>query len=81
MIRLQRKLSEQNVGAPPTYEEAVGEAQSPVQGERYELLYNGLTTLVQTEPVMNNIFIAGMLNLRQNLLQEARPLMQVIILA
>ncbi|KAI5432490.1 clathrin interactor EPSIN 2 [Lathyrus oleraceus] len=32
--RLQRKLSEQNVGAPPTYEEAVGEAQSPVQGER-----------------------------------------------
>lgn len=52
MIRLQRKLSEQNVGAPPTYEEAVGEAQSPVQGERYELLYNGLTTLVQTEPVM-----------------------------
>ncbi|WJX75083.1 hypothetical protein P8452_58651 [Trifolium repens] len=32
--RLQRKLSEQNVGAPPSYEEAVGEAQSPVQGER-----------------------------------------------
>ncbi|CAI8591679.1 unnamed protein product [Vicia faba] len=32
--RLQRKLSEQNVGAPPTYEEAVGEVRSPVQGER-----------------------------------------------
>lgn len=28
--RLQRKLSEQNSGAPPSYEEAVGEAQSPV---------------------------------------------------
>ncbi|XP_004489132.1 clathrin interactor EPSIN 2 [Cicer arietinum] len=32
--RLQRKISEQNVGAPPSYEEAVGEAQSPMQGER-----------------------------------------------
>lgn len=32
--RLQRKLSEQNVSAPPSYEEAVGETQSPVRSER-----------------------------------------------
>ncbi|KAJ8755448.1 hypothetical protein K2173_019246 [Erythroxylum novogranatense] len=32
--RLERKLSEQNIGAPPSYEEAVGESQGPVQSER-----------------------------------------------
>ncbi|GAU16536.1 hypothetical protein TSUD_167670 [Trifolium subterraneum] len=32
--RLQRKLSEQNGGAPPSYEEAIGEARTPAQGER-----------------------------------------------
>ncbi|XP_028114103.1 clathrin interactor EPSIN 2-like isoform X2 [Camellia sinensis] len=31
---LERKYSEQNLGAPPSYEEAVSEARSPVQGER-----------------------------------------------
>jgi len=34
MDRLERKLSEQNVGAPPSYEEAV--SKSPVHNERYE---------------------------------------------
>ncbi|KAK3015065.1 hypothetical protein RJ639_007035 [Escallonia herrerae] len=32
--RLDRKFSEQNLGAPPSYEEAVGEARSPVHSER-----------------------------------------------
>ncbi|KAF7837104.1 clathrin interactor EPSIN 3-like isoform X1 [Senna tora] len=32
--RLERKLSEQNMGAPPSYEEAVGESRSPVHVER-----------------------------------------------
>ncbi|KAL2571248.1 hypothetical protein AAZV13_18G240400 [Glycine max] len=32
--RLERKLSEQNMGAPPSYEEAVGESRSPVHSER-----------------------------------------------
>jgi len=41
----------------------------------------GWHQLFKTEPLMNIILIAGMLKLRQNLLQEARPLMQVIILA
>jgi len=34
MGRLEQKLSEQNVGAPPSYEEAL--SQSPLQNERYE---------------------------------------------
>lgn len=33
--QLDRKFSEQNLGAPPSYEEAVGEARSPVLSERY----------------------------------------------
>lgn len=33
--QLDRKFSEQNLGAPPSYEEAVGEARSPIQSERY----------------------------------------------
>ncbi|KAG5002404.1 hypothetical protein JHK87_023476 [Glycine soja] len=32
--RLERKLSEQNMGAPPSYEEAVSESRSPVHSER-----------------------------------------------
>ncbi|KAH7833245.1 hypothetical protein Vadar_004438 [Vaccinium darrowii] len=32
--QLDRKFSEQNLGAPPSYEEAVGEARSPVLSER-----------------------------------------------
>lgn len=33
--RLERKISEQNIGAaPPSYEEAVGESRSPVRSER-----------------------------------------------
>ncbi|XP_058183962.1 clathrin interactor EPSIN 2-like isoform X2 [Rhododendron vialii] len=32
--QLDRKFSEQNLGAPPSYEEAVGEARSPIQSER-----------------------------------------------
>ncbi|XP_027348930.1 clathrin interactor EPSIN 2-like isoform X2 [Abrus precatorius] len=32
--RLERKLSEQNAGAPPSYEEAVGESRSPVHSDR-----------------------------------------------
>ncbi|PSS35893.1 Clathrin interactor EPSIN like [Actinidia chinensis var. chinensis] len=32
--RLERKFSEQNLGAPPTYEEAVGDGRSPVYRER-----------------------------------------------
>ncbi|XP_077252897.1 clathrin interactor EPSIN 3-like isoform X2 [Tasmannia lanceolata] len=32
--KLERKLSEQNVGAPPSYEEAISEAQSHIQEER-----------------------------------------------
>ncbi|CAJ1846420.1 unnamed protein product [Sphenostylis stenocarpa] len=32
--RLERKISEQNAGAPPSYEEAVGESRSPVHSER-----------------------------------------------
>ncbi|TKY64749.1 Clathrin interactor EPSIN 3 [Spatholobus suberectus] len=32
--RLEQKLSEQNMGAPPSYEEAVGESRSPVHSER-----------------------------------------------
>ncbi|XP_020220042.1 clathrin interactor EPSIN 2 [Cajanus cajan] len=32
--RLERKLSEQNAAAPPSYEEAVGESRSPVHSER-----------------------------------------------
>ena len=31
---LQRKFSEQNIGAPPSYEEAVSESRSPVYSER-----------------------------------------------
>jgi len=38
MGRLERKLSEQNMGAPPSYEEAVGESRSPVHSERFKLL-------------------------------------------
>lgn len=34
---LDRKSSEQNLGAPPSYEDAVGEAQSPVRSERGEV--------------------------------------------
>jgi hypothetical protein len=33
--RLDRKFSEQNIGAPPSYEEAVSESRSPVHSERY----------------------------------------------
>ena len=33
--RLERKFSEQNIGAPPSYEEAVNESRSPVHSERY----------------------------------------------
>lgn len=32
--RLDRKFSEQNIGAPPSYEEAVSESRSPVHSER-----------------------------------------------
>ncbi|OVA11382.1 Epsin domain [Macleaya cordata] len=32
--RLERKFSEQNIGAPPSYEEAVSDARSPVHDER-----------------------------------------------
>lgn len=32
--RLDRKYSEQNIGAPPSYEEAVGDSRSPVHSER-----------------------------------------------
>ncbi|XP_028759763.1 clathrin interactor EPSIN 3 [Neltuma alba] len=32
--RLERKLSEQNVGGPPSYEESVSESRSPMHGER-----------------------------------------------
>ncbi|XP_059654260.1 clathrin interactor EPSIN 3-like isoform X2 [Cornus florida] len=32
--RLERKFSEQNLGGPPSYEEAVGDAHSPVRNER-----------------------------------------------
>ncbi|XP_010525787.1 PREDICTED: clathrin interactor EPSIN 2 [Tarenaya hassleriana] len=32
--RLERKFSEQNIGAPPSYEEAVSESRSPVHSER-----------------------------------------------
>ncbi|XP_024010886.1 clathrin interactor EPSIN 2 isoform X2 [Eutrema salsugineum] len=32
--QLQRKFSEQNIGAPPSYEEAVSESRSPVYSER-----------------------------------------------
>ncbi|XP_054805746.1 clathrin interactor EPSIN 3-like isoform X2 [Prosopis cineraria] len=32
--RLERKLSQQNVSAPPSYEEAVSESRSPIQSER-----------------------------------------------
>jgi len=31
---LQRKFSEQNIGAPPSYEEAVSDSRSPVYSER-----------------------------------------------
>lgn len=58
MGRLERKLSEQNMGAPPSYEEAVGESQSPVQGERYKLLCLR-QPLSTTEYVSNIILIAG----------------------
>ena len=33
--RLERKFSEQNLDAPPSYEEAVADIQSPVHDERY----------------------------------------------
>ncbi|XP_038710880.1 clathrin interactor EPSIN 2-like isoform X2 [Tripterygium wilfordii] len=32
--RLERKFSEQNIGAPPSYDEAIGESRSPVSSER-----------------------------------------------
>ncbi|XP_010557440.1 PREDICTED: clathrin interactor EPSIN 2-like isoform X2 [Tarenaya hassleriana] len=32
--RLERKFSEQNIGAPPSYEEAINESRSPVHSER-----------------------------------------------
>ncbi|XVF84428.1 hypothetical protein PTKIN_Ptkin17bG0036300 [Pterospermum kingtungense] len=32
--RIERKFSEQKIGAPPSYEEALSESQSPVHGER-----------------------------------------------
>ncbi|CAL0320688.1 unnamed protein product [Lupinus luteus] len=32
--RLEQKLTEQNVGAPPSYEEVVGESRSPIHNER-----------------------------------------------
>ncbi|KAG6663948.1 hypothetical protein CIPAW_02G057100 [Carya illinoinensis] len=34
--RLERKFSEQNIGAPPSYEEAVSESRSPVHSQRNE---------------------------------------------
>lgn len=43
--RLERKLSEQNMGAPPSYEEAVGESRSPVNGERYEFYTAEISTI------------------------------------
>ena len=33
--RLEQKFSEQNLDAPPSYEEAVADVQSPVHDERY----------------------------------------------
>lgn len=33
--RIERKFSEQNIGAPPSYEEAVSESRSPARSERY----------------------------------------------
>ena len=33
--QLERKFSEQNLDAPPSYEEAVADAHSPVHDERY----------------------------------------------
>lgn len=41
MGRLERKLSEQNVSAPPSYEEAV--SQSPLHYERYEVYNTEIT--------------------------------------
>lgn len=35
--RLERKFSEQNIGAPPSYEETLSDARSPVQDERFGL--------------------------------------------
>ena len=36
---LQRKFSEQNIGAPPSYEEAVSESRSPVYSERCQFSF------------------------------------------
>jgi len=47
MGRLERKLSEQNVGAPPSYEEAL--SQSPLHNERYEF-YN--TEIAYTKDIL-----------------------------
>lgn len=40
--RLDRKYSEQNIGAPPSYEEAVSNSRSPVHSERYLFLTIGI---------------------------------------
>lgn len=59
MDRLERKLSEQNIGAPPSYEEAVGESRSPVHSERYDFIYYR-KYLFTTESATNIILIAEM---------------------
>ena len=43
MGRLERKLSEQNMGAPPSYEDAVGESRSPLPNERYDVYDTEIT--------------------------------------
>jgi len=74
MGRLERKLSEQNMGAPPSYEEAVSESRSPVHSERYELLYYR-KHLFTAESVTYIILIAEMWKLQQHLLLETPLLM------
>ncbi|CAK9187951.1 unnamed protein product [Ilex paraguariensis] len=52
--RLDRKFSEQNLGAPPSYEEAVGDARSPVYSERDGETSAAAATISSTSPVSGN---------------------------
>ncbi|KAF3457400.1 hypothetical protein FNV43_RR02057 [Rhamnella rubrinervis] len=52
--RLERKFSEQNIGAPPSYEEAVNESRSPVHSERDGETSAASAPRASSPPVSNN---------------------------
>ena len=82
--KLDRKFSEQNIGAPPSYEEVVSESRSPDHSERYIIILGNEfcfmhENVLSFQLIKNMLIITGMEKLRQQRLQVLLLLQQAII--